>query len=714
MMAGIYSYIALIAFLTLCDAGEPPVPCSLGCPAAPTIEAAGDQDEEDIGLLQLSPPAKMEPEPAPEMQMGPLPDPSQSILPTLAPTPAASPPTVPNVLDALKACLRSRLPSSTDLEYPAAEALQGHQPPTNALWKLHNQRVATQMRPVAVVFAETPDEVAAASSCASMLSLSVSGQSGRHSYLAYCTQGCVLVNVFKMKRVNIDQNSDTAWLGAGLNLGQAYTYLAKQGYTIPGGTCPTVGLAGLTLGGGKGILTRMHGLLIDKLIGVKVVLSNGTKLTATSHSHPELLWLAKGGGGNTYPGVVTEFRFKLVPAMNIISEWEATWDFDCLSGKQCRASDAFNLWQRNYLVHPDRRVYVRFEIHPYSEPHLNLNYNNPNQPHNTTRAHIKMSFKFLGLTQEESEPYVGIALRELGMPSNADGKNPRTLGVWNTYSYIESLQRGGGIGMAGGKSCKKWVEGLTKDEAEAEMIRSLPPYCGWDSGYDTSFLYRALVMQPLSETATREFFDTVSEAPSFDPKDESWRFYLQIDPSNGAAGDVKSTDTAYPWRGGDDMTLQVIAKWPNSEHFPHHTLETLNHHIIGVLQPFVGTRSYYNYADDNMPGGAIPLFSYFGANAPRVLAIRRKYMDLRPVSGNEWELLAFRQNQTSGVQPWMNEVRGVTPNMGADVITAGMLKTFSREGMVEASIDLVDDTSVERSSEPEESTKPGGLQQKRE
>ncbi len=103
------------------------------------------------------------------------------------------------------------------------------------------------------------------------------------------------------------------------------------------------------------------------------------------------------------------------------------------------------------------------------------------------------------------------------------------------------------------------------------------------------------------------------------------------------------------------MMLQVIAEWVNGSAdagklednpFDNPTLQGFNYLLIASMQPYVGTRSYYNYADDNMPGGTVPLFSYFGQNAQRVLDIRNKYSDYRHDNSTMWELLPYRPGAT--------------------------------------------------------------------
>ena len=107
----------------------------------------------------------------------------------------------------------------------------------------------------------------------------------------------------------------TATVGAGTRLIDFYHGLAAKGRAVPGGSCPTVGIAGLTLGGGIGVTARAYGLTCDNLESLQIVTANGAVLTATADpsTYGDLFWACQGGGGGNF-GVVTSFTFRTVPA----------------------------------------------------------------------------------------------------------------------------------------------------------------------------------------------------------------------------------------------------------------------------------------------------------------------------------------------------------------------------------------------------------------
>lgn len=127
-----------------------------------------------------------------------------------------------------------------------------------------------------------------------------------------------------------------ATIGAGAQLGQVYEALHRQGRTLPLGCGLTVGIAGLTLGGGLGLLGRRHGLTCDSLVSAQVVLSDGRLVDCDTNREPDLFWALRGAGGGQF-GVATSFVFATV-AEPRITRFEAHWP-------QVRAAAVVAAWQ---------------------------------------------------------------------------------------------------------------------------------------------------------------------------------------------------------------------------------------------------------------------------------------------------------------------------------------------------------------------------------
>ena len=125
---------------------------------------------------------------------------------------------------------------------------------------------------------------------------------------AVCDDGLV-IDLSPMKSVRVDQKKKVAEVGPGATLGDLDRATQAFGLATPVGINSTTGIAGLTLGGGFGWLSRAHGLTVDNLIGAEVVTATGEVVRANNRDHSDLFWALRGGGGNF--GVVTRFDFRL-------------------------------------------------------------------------------------------------------------------------------------------------------------------------------------------------------------------------------------------------------------------------------------------------------------------------------------------------------------------------------------------------------------------
>lgn len=140
------------------------------------------------------------------------------------------------------------------------------------------------------------------------LPLSVRG-TGHHIAGKSVCEGGLVVDLSTMRGVRVDPDAARVHVDAGATLGDVDATTLVHGLVVPTGMNSTTGIAGLTLGGGLGWLTRSLGMTVDSLIGAEVVTADGQVLDVNAESHPDLLWALQGGGGNF--GVVTRFDFAL-------------------------------------------------------------------------------------------------------------------------------------------------------------------------------------------------------------------------------------------------------------------------------------------------------------------------------------------------------------------------------------------------------------------
>ncbi|GIH61502.1 FAD-binding oxidoreductase [Microbispora siamensis] len=169
-------------------------------------------------------------------------------------------------------------------------------------------------RPAGVAYCTTAADVSECLAFARRYGVPVTSRSGGHSYAGWSTGSGLVVDVSPMSGVSYSGGHAT--VGAGARLVDVYAKLAAHGVSIPAGSCPTVGVAGLTLGGGIGVVSRQYGLTCDALESLKIVTADGKVLTCSPSSHPDLYWASRGGGGGNF-GVATSFTFRTHPTRSV-------------------------------------------------------------------------------------------------------------------------------------------------------------------------------------------------------------------------------------------------------------------------------------------------------------------------------------------------------------------------------------------------------------
>ncbi|HEY2879302.1 FAD-dependent oxidoreductase [Nocardioides sp.] len=249
---------------------------------------------------------------------------------------------------ALVACAPQDARPPADSPAPSVSPSRGSSsgPPTSADWKrlaahvdgtlarpgsatYHTVRLTQNprydgARPLAVLSVASAKDVATAFSFAQDHGVRVAIRSGGHSYPGWSAgDGALVVDVRPLDKVSLA--GTTATVGAGASLVQVYDVLGSRGRGVPGGSCPTVGIAGLTQGGGVGVLTRAYGLTCDSVTAMEVVLADGKVVTASADHEPDLFWALRGGGGG-HLGVVTSFTFTTFAAPAITRAYLA-WPY---------------------------------------------------------------------------------------------------------------------------------------------------------------------------------------------------------------------------------------------------------------------------------------------------------------------------------------------------------------------------------------------------
>lgn len=191
-----------------------------------------------------------------------------------------------------------------------------------------------QARPLALARVADAADVATALRFAHDHDVEVAIRSGGHSYPGWSAgDGRLVVDCRGLAALSWEGSAAT--MGPGRLLRDVYAGVAGRGRALPGGSCPTVGLGGLALGGGVGVVTRAFGLTCDRLTRAEVVLPDGRVVTARAEEEPDLFWALRGGGGG-HLGVTTSMTFATVPAPALTTTY-LTWPAD-------RAAEVVPAW----------------------------------------------------------------------------------------------------------------------------------------------------------------------------------------------------------------------------------------------------------------------------------------------------------------------------------------------------------------------------------
>jgi FAD/FMN-containing dehydrogenase len=205
---------------------------------------------------------------------------------------------VPN----LRATLRGRVISPTDVEYDAARTVVYG---------------GIDLRPEVIVKAANAEDVQHVVGFARESGLPLAVRSGGHSLAGHSlVEGGIVLDLSAMKAIFVDRQARTAWADAGLTAAEVTTATHAHGLAVGFGDTGSVGIGGITLGGGIGFLVRKHGLTIDSLLAAEIVTADGRVLRVDADSYPDLFWAIRGGGGNF--GVVTRFQYRLHPVETVI------------------------------------------------------------------------------------------------------------------------------------------------------------------------------------------------------------------------------------------------------------------------------------------------------------------------------------------------------------------------------------------------------------
>jgi FAD/FMN-containing dehydrogenase len=194
----------------------------------------------------------------------------------------------------------------------------------------HNFRSALDydaLVPAAIAFCQSAEDVQNAVRYARERGLPLRARSGRHSYEGYSlVGGGVIADVSELESIAVDRAAGTVRVGAGVYCLDLFERLYDVGLTVPAASGASVGIAGLALGGGFGVTSRLHGLTCDNLLEVELVGADGCLVRANAHQNPDLLWACQGGGGGNF-GIATAFTFRAHP-IGLVGLAQLSWTWN--------------------------------------------------------------------------------------------------------------------------------------------------------------------------------------------------------------------------------------------------------------------------------------------------------------------------------------------------------------------------------------------------
>ncbi|WP_031225442.1 FAD-binding oxidoreductase [Streptomyces roseochromogenus] len=246
-------------------------------------------------------------------------------------------------LTALKTTSVSAAANWTDLAHDLDGTLVR---PGDAAWRTAHQLYNTRfdgLKPAAVAYAAHADDIRTTLAYAQAHNIRISIRNGGHSYAGYSSgDNRLILDVSRLNRIRV--SGGQAVVGAGSKLIDVYRALAAKGVTIPAGSCPSVGVSGLVLGGGHGVASRAYGLTCDSLTQATLITADGTQVTADAKNHSDLFWALRGAGNGNF-GVVTELQFKTHAAPQAVTAY-MTWPW-------AKAAAVLKAWQEWGPSQPD-------------------------------------------------------------------------------------------------------------------------------------------------------------------------------------------------------------------------------------------------------------------------------------------------------------------------------------------------------------------------
>jgi FAD/FMN-containing dehydrogenase len=198
----------------------------------------------------------------------------------------------------------------------------------------------TNAYPKVFVFACNKEDISNAVRWARENSVAIRMRSGRHSLAKDYSQvdGGIVIDTGEMQDVSLDKKRDIAFVEPGIRVGPLVKMLALEGYLAPFGDSATVGIGGISTGGGITAVQRTIGLISDNILAAEIVDANGDILYVSERDHPDLYWAIRGGGGGNF-GIIVSYTFRIHRQPCPVGIFEIIWPWEQLE-------EVIDMWQK--------------------------------------------------------------------------------------------------------------------------------------------------------------------------------------------------------------------------------------------------------------------------------------------------------------------------------------------------------------------------------
>jgi FAD/FMN-containing dehydrogenase len=441
-----------------------------------------------------------------------------------------------------------------DVALPGSPAFSQSQMPFNARFD--------DVRPQAVVLCATPEDVAETISFVVRYGLEAATRSGGHSFAGHSSTRGVVIDVTPMRSASV--SGTVAYVGAGVRSGDLYETLERHDLTIPAGTCPPVGVAGLTLGGGLGILGRKYGLTSDHLLAAQIVLADGHIVECDENRNQDLFWALRGAGAGNF-GVVTSLTFRTVP-VPAVTNFHLTWPHS-------HAPAVIDAWQGWAPVGPDE---------------------------------LAASLKVTSAADADQPPSVDVFGALLGSESDATELIDEL--VARTGSDPTSAFR---KGMSFPETRRFWAQlGAVEDGAEGYQTTesSRRPYL---------FSRSEFFMRPLPGEVIAALVENFSQGRRAGESRE-----LDFMPWGGAYNRVRSDATAFVHRRELFQLKHAVVVDPQASMGDKQSAHRWVTGSWNLLHPWGSGRVFQNFADPDLGNWTD---AYYGSNLERLVRVKARY-----------------------------------------------------------------------------------------